>query len=803
MAKIRHNNFLDTVDEVISDAKREGIVHLYTEGDELNGRKLRIKGNELFHFGTTGYLGLEQDMRLKNAAIRAILKFGTQFPLSKTYISHPLYHSLEQKVEAMYGHPVIITKNSTLGHLGVIPVMVRDEDGVIVDHQVHWSVQNACQILKTRGIPIEMIRHNNLDMLEDKIKELQNRCEKIWYMADGIYSMYGDTAPIEQLMALSQKYPQLHFYFDDVHGMSWTGKNGAGFVMSKLKTLPHNVMLMATLSKTFGASGAIFVTSDDEMHRKIKTFGGPLTFSAQLEPASVASALASAEIHLSDEIYLLQNDLYDRIHYFNNLLTNTDLPLVQENNCPVFYIGTGRPATGYNFVNRLMNEGYYVNLGLYPAVPVKNTGLRITVSRHNQKGEIKGLVEAMNFHYPLALEETQTTKNKVRRDFKMPLLDEEKQEVKNEEFTISVKRSIGELDHDEWDKWMGERSVFNWDGLNFLERAFSDNERPEHNYEFYYFIVKDSNGNVVFATFFTLTIWKEDLLAPESVSVQIEEKRRQEPYYMTSNVLSMGSLFTEGQHYYLDKSNKNWPDALKMLIDKIEEIDENIDISMLVMRDFVDDSHFNQLFHNQGFVKVNMPESCILEDLSWKDQSGYLTTLSSRSRKHFKKEIEPYEQYFDVAIKEKIDEREFERFFQLFNKVKGNNLGLNTFSFSKKLFIEMSSSPYWEFIVLYLKDNAEESRAVGVMFCFKNNKHTYVPSFIGMDYEYLREYQIYRQMLWQTIKRAHNLDFKKIDFGMTASFEKRKVGAKIQPKVAYVQTKDNFNMELMGIMQNN
>ena len=138
------------------------------------------------------------------------------------------------------------------------------------------------------------------------------------------------------------------------------------------------------------------------------------------------------------------------------------------------------------------------------------------------------------------------------------LLDEEKQEVKNEEFTISVKRSIRELDHDEWDKWMGERSVFNWDGLNFLERAFSDNERPEHNYEFYYFIVKDSNGNVVFATFFTLTIWKEDLLAPESVSVQIEEKRKQEPYYMTSNVLSMGSLFTEGQHYYLDKSNKKY-----------------------------------------------------------------------------------------------------------------------------------------------------------------------------------------------------------------------------------------------------
>src|SRR5688500_9855474 len=160
MAKIKHNNFLDTVDEVISDAKREGIVHLYAEDEALSGRQVKIKGKELFHFGTTGYLGLEQDQRLKNAAVEAILKYGTQFPLSKTYISHPLYKVLEEKVYAMYGDPIIITKNSTLGHLGVIPCVVRDEDGVILDHQVHWSVQSAVQMLKTKGVPLELIRHN-------------------------------------------------------------------------------------------------------------------------------------------------------------------------------------------------------------------------------------------------------------------------------------------------------------------------------------------------------------------------------------------------------------------------------------------------------------------------------------------------------------------------------------------------------------------------------------------------------------------------------------------------------------------
>src|SRR4028119_2244563 len=96
----------------------------------------------------------------------------------------------------MYGHPVLIAKNSTLAHIAVIPGVVRDEDAVILDHQVHWSVQNACQLLKPRGIHVDMIRHSNLHMLEEKIKEFGNKYDKIWYMADGVYSMYGDFAPL-------------------------------------------------------------------------------------------------------------------------------------------------------------------------------------------------------------------------------------------------------------------------------------------------------------------------------------------------------------------------------------------------------------------------------------------------------------------------------------------------------------------------------------------------------------------------------------------------------------------------------
>lgn len=806
MAKFKHNNFLDTVDEVFSSAKQAGVLHLNSQDLQLTGNTIRISGKDLYHFGTTGYLGLEQDKRLKKAAIEAIKKYGTQFPLSRTYVSHPLYLDLENKISAMYNNPVIITKNSTLGHIAVIPTAVSYQDAVILDHQVHWSVQNAVQVLKTRGVPVEMIRHNNLNMLEDKIKELRQKASKIWYMADGVYSMYGDFAPVKELLELSNKYPQLYLYFDDVHGMSWKGKNGTGYVLEELGNhLPDHVLLIGTLSKTFGASGAVLACSDKELHRKIKTFGGPLTFSAQLEPASVAAASASADIHLSPEIYLLQNELSNSISYFNELLEITDLPLITKNTSPVFFIGAGMPVSGYNFMNRLMKEGFFVNMGIFPAVPVKNTGIRITISRHNGKKEIKELVEAMVYHYPKALEETNTNNSRVRKAFKMPEVSVQNKFQYQEDFKVEYYNSIAKVDKKEWNCLMGRNGTFDWEGQLFLEEVFSNEKKPEHNWSFHYFIIKDKNNEPVLATFFSKSLSKDDMLAPAETSLRIENQRKDDSYYLTSNVLSMGSYFTEGDHLFINYSHSNWKRALLELLQKVEELDQKLETSMVILRDFKEDEELNKIFHEQGFIKVAMPDSAVFEDLSWGSLEEYINNLSPRSRKHFMKEIKPYEEKFELVIKDKATEEELDHFYQLYENVKNNNPGLNTFSHPRNLYTKMSENKNWEFLVLYLKqefDTRSNFLPVGVMFCYKNLNHTYVPAFIGMDYEFTRPFNIYRQLLFQTIKRAKGLNLKKIDFGLTASFEKRKLGATIVPKYSYIQAKDNFALEMIDLLQN-
>ncbi|TDE29301.1 aminotransferase class I/II-fold pyridoxal phosphate-dependent enzyme [Flavobacterium ranwuense] len=831
MAKIKHNNFIDTVDEVISGAKKEGVLHLYVEDEVLNGRTLQIRGKKMFHFGTTGYLGLEQDNRLKEAAITAIQKYGTQFPLSKTYISNPLYSELENKIEAMYGISPIITKNSTLGHLAVIPTVVRDEDGVILDHQVHWSVQNACQLLKIRGIPVEMIRHSNLDMLEDKIKFLTTRCNKIWYMADGVYSMFGDYAPIRELMELCKKYSQLHLYFDDVHGMSWKGKNGTGYVLDILKELPENVVLFGTLSKTFGASGATLLCTDSRLREKIKNFGGPLTFSAQLEPASVAAAIASADIHLSPEITSLQCDLSEKIEYFKSLLEKTTLPMIALNNSPVFFLGTAMPLTAYKMVQRLFNEGFYVNPAIYPAVPIKNTGIRTTLSRHNQKEEIKALVEAMEYHYPKALEESGNSLNKVNTAFgimetilpiethkkknfpsdvmKKCVPDDLRQTITFSEENVEIKTdlvlqyetSIEKINKKNWNEILGRRSTFDWEGLSFLENAFTNPNYPENNWDFHYYVIKDKNGIPVLATFFTYGLWKDDMLAPESISLQLEEKRKQNPLYLTSKVLGMGSLFTEGNHCYINKAHPLAEEAIMLLLEQVETLYHQLNADMVVLRDFEVDEKLNRIFHNQGFLKISMPETCIIENTQWSSIEEFSASLSTRSRKHFTKEILPFEQAFDIVIKNHLTNEELEQAYKLYLNVKNINHAINTFTYPIEVFQKMEKHSGWEFILLYLK-NEISNPLVGILFCYKNTSHTYVPALIGMDYDYAKEFQLYRQLLFQAIKRARELNLNKIDFGVSATFEKRKLGATIIPKVAYIQARDNFSMELMGTLQN-
>src|SRR5690606_35693935 len=117
---------------------------------------------------------------------------------------------------------------------------------------------------------------------------------------------------------------------------------------------------------------------------------------------------------------------------------------------------------------RLMKEGYYTNLGLFPAVPVKNTGVRITISLHNQKEEIKGLVDAMAYHLPKALEVTHSDLNRVYSAFRMESRPKPKKQLTGTDLRFVMETSITKIDKILWNAHIGQNGIHDWDGLLFL-----------------------------------------------------------------------------------------------------------------------------------------------------------------------------------------------------------------------------------------------------------------------------------------------------------------------------------------------
>ena len=420
-AKSKHEQILEITNQNVITSKELGIIHLSDENEVLDGRHIRIRGNETINFGTCGYMGLEMDDRLKQGVIDSVQKYGTAFASTRVYVNVHLYQEMEEMLRRMFNQPVLLLANVTLSHISNIPILVKDDDAVILDTMVHDSVQTAVQMLKARNVKIEVIRHNRMDHLEEKINELKGSYRKIWYMADGVYSMYGDCAPMDKIYTLLDKYEQFNLYIDDTHGMSWTGKNGTGYVMSAIPYFHSKMILVTSLNKAFGAAGGITVFPDEKTHEFARNCSKPFIFSGPIQPPMLGACIASAKIHLSPEITQMQQQLQDRVSYVNNLCNELELPLMWDNRTPIFFIGVSKPVVAFSMVKRMLNRGYLFNLSVFPSVAINNAGLRIPISRNHTFDDLKGLLTGIAEELPDAMQQAGISVKEVYRAFKKPV----------------------------------------------------------------------------------------------------------------------------------------------------------------------------------------------------------------------------------------------------------------------------------------------------------------------------------------------------------------------------------------------
>ncbi len=371
-----------------------GIFQLVSESDIYDGRILRIGGQDIINFGNCSYVGLDTCDALKLGAIDAVTRYGNLFASSRLHIGLDLNEKLEALLNKITGYHTLVTQSTSLGSLSAIPVIISPNDLIILDHQVHASVQNAVKIAQTQGTKVGMIRHSNMVALEDVIVKQQNHYDKIWYMSDGIYSMLGDECPIERMYDLMDRYPNFHCYVDDAHGISWIGEHGKGLTLHK-RPLHSQMVLVMSLAKGFGACGGVLVFPNPEARQLIRSLGSSLIYSGPIPNAVLGACIASAKLHLTDEIYVRQNALHALIKFFREKTYAYGLPLVNHTFSPIFYFGAGNENNAYHIVKKLFDAGFLSGICNYPVVPKKNAGLRISVTTHNTFEDIENLLSTM------------------------------------------------------------------------------------------------------------------------------------------------------------------------------------------------------------------------------------------------------------------------------------------------------------------------------------------------------------------------------------------------------------------------
>lgn len=391
-----------TLEATMARGRAAGVTQLTASAIGRDGRTIQLVpgGPDVCSFATCSYLALDRDPRLAAGAIAAIERHGVAFSASRCFVTSPLYAEADALLAAVFGRPVVLAGSTTLAHGAALPILLDRRDVVLFDHQVHHSVQTALAALGPRGPRCEGVAHADLDALEAAIRAaLAGGARRVWYCADGIYSMLGDRLDVDGLIALMARYPALHAYLDDAHGMSWCGRHGGGSLIDA--ALPRDRTIIATsLSKGFGCTGGVIAVPDVGTKQRIENLGPSLMFSIQLPPAVLGAICASARLHLDPALGGYQRELADRLTATRAMVQAHPAlapraPVVAGAPTPVQYLVLGDVDTVIASAAAVLARGYLVNPVAFPAVPRHAGGLRITITRAHTEADVRGLLAAV------------------------------------------------------------------------------------------------------------------------------------------------------------------------------------------------------------------------------------------------------------------------------------------------------------------------------------------------------------------------------------------------------------------------
>ncbi|MEO0418336.1 MAG: aminotransferase class I/II-fold pyridoxal phosphate-dependent enzyme [Pseudomonadota bacterium] len=353
----------------------------------LSPTRAICNGRDTILLGTYNYMGMTFDPDVLDAGKEALENYGSGTTgsrvLNGTYQGHKECEDALKEFYAM-DHAMVFSTGYQ-ANLGIISTIAGKGDYIILDIDSHASIYDGCAMGKAEIVPF---KHNNIEALEKRMKRLPPEAGKL-VVLEGVYSMLGDVAPLQEMIAIAKRYGAM-VLVDEAHSMGFIGENGRG-VAEEQGVMDDVDFIIGTFSKSVGTVGG-FCVSNHPKFDILRLVCRPYVFTASLPPSVVATAATS--------IRKLMHGANKRAHLWeNSKRLHGGLKELG------FSIGTDEPQSaivavimpdlerGAMMWEALLKEGLYVNLARPPATPAGMTLLRCSLCAEHSSEEVETILQ--------------------------------------------------------------------------------------------------------------------------------------------------------------------------------------------------------------------------------------------------------------------------------------------------------------------------------------------------------------------------------------------------------------------------
>jgi 8-amino-7-oxononanoate synthase len=377
---------------MVQDAREKGIYPYFRPIDRSWGTEVEVSGRRLIMIGSNDYLGFTHDPRIIEATAKAALRWGSGPGGSRFLCGNlTLHETLEARLATFVGKKkAVVHATGFTTNLGAIACMLTPQDIIVCDRENHASIFEGCQASRARLIPFA---HNDAAAAERKLsaaaQKNSNGCQLL--ITEGVFSMSGDMAPLDELVKLKDTYSDLLIYLDDAHGLGVMGQGGRGTAAHFGLTAQVD-FIMGTFSKALASIGGFIAADDEDVLEYLRHHSKPLIFSAALPASNAATVLACLDVLDEDPGRVTR--LWDITRQVHQGYREIGV-ITKHSKTPIIPIYMGAEDKAFAFAKDMFDHGVFALPAIYPAVPRGQAVIRTAFMSTHKKSQIDYVLEVI------------------------------------------------------------------------------------------------------------------------------------------------------------------------------------------------------------------------------------------------------------------------------------------------------------------------------------------------------------------------------------------------------------------------